>query len=491
MDQMEEKRAQWRRILKGEETFSDPEEKPRTQARLYHTEHMLADVLEQTRERYIELHGEPRVETLVSMVGFSPETTIQATYVLRPRRLVLIYSQASQRQLDFIYQQIVDRFELLAYREIVTSLCEAADPKNVYQVIRSKLNEARQLLGRPEGGEILDYIDITGGKKVMSAASALVAWQLDLNICYLNSKYDDDVRLPKPGSEALVRLDNPMSIFGDQELEVGAGMFDAGNFVAAHEHFARLEERVLEPSQARALRHLSALYAAWCDLDLERLPEHLRQVRQELAYNRLDVGSEATPRLRTQLDYLEELTHQEAPEQRRALILSYYLLGEHYRNQGRADFAALLFYRTMESVLQLRLELAHQIDPSKGPRGESPETRKAWRELAVEVYDMDEEPTELPHRLGFMDAALLLEALSDELLERAHMNGIKSLKHLRSLSEQRNRSVLAHGHRTISAEKLSPLAHHALTLLRVFARLHGDQQIDEGRLEQLRFVQLN
>ena len=53
-------------------------------------------------------------------------------------------------------------------------------------------------------------VDITGGKKIMSAIAGQVAWDLDLPLCYLESPaYNPALRRPDPGSEVLLVFPKP------------------------------------------------------------------------------------------------------------------------------------------------------------------------------------------------------------------------------------------------------------------------------------------
>src|SRR5438128_1359601 len=56
-------------------------------------------------------------------------------------------------------------------------------------------------------------------------------------------------------------------------------------------------------------------------------------------------------RLREQLRFVDSLVEGEGPPS----MLNFYLLGLHYKSLGRHDFAALLFYRTIESAFAQRL----------------------------------------------------------------------------------------------------------------------------------------
>src|SRR5262249_43970877 len=151
--------------------------------------------------------------------------------------------------------------------------------------------------------------DITGGKKVMSATAALAAWQLDLPLCYIDSDFDPELRQPVPGTENLLLLSNPTTLFGVQEMENVLQMFNSGAYQAARARYHELSERVSQPGKARFLRDLSALYGAWCDLDLACLPACIAAVEKSLPDTLAlgEVTPETADRIREQLAFLRTL----------------------------------------------------------------------------------------------------------------------------------------------------------------------------------------
>ena len=479
----------WNAILLGQKTHGDPERDPRDQARDYHTEHLLDWELDQTRLAFLgERGGEaPRVDVLVSMVGFSPETTVSTAHTLRPRHLVLVYSKKSHKNLNHIHEQLVTRRGVLTPGNITSRLCDAADPADIYKVIHAALDEARHLLDiEPEHAS--EYIDITGGKKVMSATSALVAWQLDLNICYIDSDIDPVTRKPAPGSTRVIELGNPMTIFGAEELAVGERLFDAGNHGAAREHFDAMRRRVTDPGPANARLHLADLYAAWSGLDFAGLSNFIPRVQTDLRTQRLILGTGQLAKLEHQLTYLTRLVA-DTDARPRALLASYHMLGGHYDDLGRHDFAALLFYRTIESTLQSRLELAHGIDASEPDYSGLPEgTRERWAELNAIIYGGEPATFDQPYKLGLMASVVLLAALSDPLITRVKLGEVKGLQNLRRLSDTRNRSVLAHGHETIQPAQLHQLRHLAGEFVTAIDALHPGEFAGADSVDRLRFI---
>ena len=53
------------------------------------------------------------------------------------------------------------------------------------------------------------YFDATGGKKSMSVVAGMLAVQLNLEVIYLDTEFDASLRMPRPGSEVVVRVPVP------------------------------------------------------------------------------------------------------------------------------------------------------------------------------------------------------------------------------------------------------------------------------------------
>jgi len=184
------------------------------------------------------------------------------------------------------------------------------------------------------------------------AAPALAAWQLKLDLCYVEADYDPELRRPVPGSDRLLLLGNPTELFGEQAMDAALRTFASGAFDAARQQYDDLCDTIAEPGRARFMRALSGLYRAWCDLDLTELPASAEAVQATLAQVRHQVTADTERRVAVQLDFLRRL----GKGDQERLLVCFLVLGEHYREIGRHDFAALLFYRTIEGCLAGQLQ---------------------------------------------------------------------------------------------------------------------------------------
>jgi hypothetical protein len=450
------------------------------QATRYYLDHLVEECAERARRGASWLPD--RVDLLISVTGLSPRTTILAFKVLRPRRLVVIPSENARGSVNTIARYVVGEAGL-QQADFSQRPCVPTDPLSIYNVVKDELD----LLDRQDG-QAISYIDITGGRKVMSATAALAAWQLDLGLCYLDGEFDPELRQAVPGSDRLLLLDNPTSLFGEQEMNAAHQAFDGGAYEAARNRFEELSGRLARPTDARFWGAMSRLYGAWCDLDLVTLPVAIDMVRRTLGPMQQRLPAITIAAVEAQLAFLDRLAHREED----ALLLSFNLLDDHYRGVGRHDFAALFSYRTIERCLTGRLGHLYPglglIPPDYGLVTDDKQAlRDRYRAVCDEVNGTSQARS-LPSRLNLFSSAALLLTLDDPLSHAAQLGTADELRTLRNLAEARNGSVLAHGEASVSATVSSELNAKALEVLGAYWKLWRPDEDLAARRAELAFL---
>jgi hypothetical protein len=433
------------------------------QAQRYQLDQLLEDLVGFARTNSGPLPKQ--VDLLISMVGFSPITTVMNYLLLRPRQVLAITSSAATASLNVIFNQL--QRDGLSVADFHHRSCEPTNPQQIYRIVKEGMDGLLERSGkRPYA-----VIDITGGRKVMSAAAALVAWQLNLDLCYLDSEFDRETQLNRPETNRLLMLANPITIFGEQEMARADEQFRAGAYEAAAERYRVLAESVREPTSARFKHALSALYQSWCDLELGRLAEHGAALRAQLERVADELTSDAYDRILAQLNFTEGL----AAGDQQKMALCYYLLGMHYAAVGRRDFAALFYYRTMEKCFMLRLRQRSPDFVGDAPQyslldPDVADLSRRYCEAAAQVWP-NSVADRLPTKVGLMDAALLLRALHDEQLRLAQRSTPKQLRDLGGLADARNRSVLAHGEQPVTDTVVKALGRASRKILEAYWKL--------------------
>ncbi|WP_199517284.1 hypothetical protein [Nucisporomicrobium flavum] len=463
-----------RRIFRGEEEYG--EGTAAEQAQAFRLAEIYDEAVEVARANSTDVER-PAVDLLISLSGFSPETTLLAFALTRPARILIITSEGTQKTIDAIWEKLAGKIKFSEVRHVT---CDPVDPTSIYDIV---LREVRSLLAAGRPPRVI--IDITGGKKAMSAGAALAASQLDLPMCYIDSTFDPEIRQALPGSERLCVLPNPTALFGDKDLTAAMAMFGSGVYSGAHALFEKLSDSIAEPTRVRFLRDLAALYEAWCNLDVDGLPDLIVRVRDHLRENRMALAVPIARRITNQLEFAEALAGRDGP----TMLLNFFLLGEHYRAQGRHDFAALLYYRSIEKAFEERLSSEFgldPVDPDYAKLGDVDDLEARYAALTTEVYGA---PTHtLPRKIALMDAMLLLYLKDDAVLKRISWTTPSAISNMRGVVDTRNRSVLAHGTASVSMDQSAQLSGRARALMHHFWQVHEPKQNITERIETLRFV---
>lgn len=479
-------RTRYWNIVDSKEAFGDG--RSVEQALRFWLEHLSSPIIERARQKLEEAGKLPEVDLLVSIAGFAPETTMITVGVFKPQHLLVISSELAYDMIDTIGDFVMKQG--LKHSQFRHESCNPND-LSLFEIICQRVRTHREGLvkqGKTQSsGETL--VDITGGKKVMSAGAAIAAWELDLRICYIGHDYDRERRAPKPGTEEIVLMNSPYFLYGGNELRRADHDFKMGAFEVARARYEKLAERLNEPARARFLRDLSGFYEAWRNLDIGRLKQEIPKVRERLD-EPTPIARNHAPQLKAQLDFVERLVK----EDRAARIFTLFLLGDANLTVSRYDFSALLFYRTIEASIASRLEKLYEGFSCEKPdytkiTQDKEGLEKRFETASKEVLGNDARG-ELPRAIGCIDGTILLRALDDKLLEMANLGEAKALSHLRNLTTTRNRSILAHGYQSVNEKDCKALRATAEKLLAAYWKLNEESTTFEAALKELRFLSL-
>lgn len=452
-------------------------------------EKLLDDVVERAREYWLKNENTQQKEfdLLITMSGFSPETSIIASKVIKAKKVLVISSKNSFKSIDIIGKHVTPDIGFSNFHHLT---CNPTDPLEIYKLIKNKVSEIT------DKGKLKAIVDITGGKKIMSAAAGLVAWQLDMPICYIESKkYDPELRRPVPGGEELLYLPNPITLYGHEELARGKVLFNKGQYLEAHDRFSELSKRLEQPKYAKFLKDLSKLYSSWCDVDLEGLGNAINIVEQHLNdtfVTQHHLNNELATKINKQITFLKKL--KESDEL--AILLNFYLLGLFYKNNlKRYDFSCLFFYRAMEGCFVHRLQTRYNINVIKPDYSKQKITEEDLEERYVAIStttNKDLSYLKLPQfPLGYANSAAILMALKDDMFDKKYKFNFAEII---SMGTLRNQSILAHGMTSLKPKDAKRLEFFAQRFLVAFYdTLEEDcfsDELFEEQIESLKFVSL-
>jgi hypothetical protein len=472
--EISDKYEQLKRIHRNQEMYGVDRE-PSHRARRFRIAEILPLVVKKIRDDWQPQTKEP-VDLLVSLSGHSPETTVVAFELLRPERLLVLQSEGSPQSIDTIVEHLNCPPSRIEVRQV-----DPNDPLAIYSQIEHVVDRIR----RRSLDSINAVIDITGGKKVMSAAAALAATQLDLRLCYIDGEYDSAMRQPIPGTEDPILLSNPTDLFMDREMDKASELLAHGDFPASARRFEEISEKTMRPARARFGKDLANCYLAWCNFDHEDLKVRIPVLQQRVDTSGYRPRPETLDRIKLQLEFMSGFT---ADPNGIELTLSYFLMAGLYREREQHALAIQLHYRALEHLLCRHLEQRAEGFNCKSPVWSllSDDLAARFLPLAARVYRTDS--PRLPDRVGLMDGALLLNALEDPVMRALGLDTNGSLLNLRGKIEVRNGSVLAHGTNNIEPSKSREFEKFVRHRLAQYWSLDHDHPKFDEYLDDLKFI---
>jgi CRISPR-associated protein (TIGR02710 family) len=422
----------------------------------YYFEQLMNPVSDMFQEKVNLLMDEAKLKKykyLIMPVGFSPEPLILWIRAFKPEKVFFITTPNTTEKINQIAQYAHLRFDQVKYYVVSSS-----DSTEIYEQIKNII-----YLDKLENSLNEIAIDITGGKKSMVSGCTLAANYLGIDVLYVDYEtYNPQFRKPQPGSELPTKLEDPLEVFGDRELERGIVKFNSGDFSSASEIFTTIKDRVINP---RIYEVYEALSNGYQDLEGLRFNQACHNINKALTISDL-IRSEKLPvlKLQKQLELIGSLLN--FPYQDEKKILSdkklfwhiygfIFFIAKHHIIQKKLDHAALLIYRCLEMSVQYLL-LKHGIFSSKANFDHLEEETEILlqkiNKVGPKIYGQANyiPYSKLPKQITLMVGLQILTAIEEPLVKKLNLN--KLLNNI----EVRNRSILAHGFQTITFEDVDP-----------------------------------
>lgn len=434
----------------------------------FYEEHLMSlieqDFIKRNRDEVYE-----KVHYLVISVGTSYEPIVLNLKLLKPEHVLFLYTEKSEETLE----KVVSYCGLLPKVYEKRKISEI-EPMEIYRIVK----QIYLYWGTP--GRM--YVDFTGGTKAMAVAAALAGTMIDVQMIYVASDdYLVDFRKPRPGSERLIYIENPMVEFGDLEIDKAFALFRRYNFAGAAERLEVLKETIPEPDLRQQLNFaflLARCYEQWDALAFSEAADYAARLCTELDRDRkthrrfllMDYAKllHEQSRMLEQLRKIPETAEKKSIEILRdgetihALMFTMLQNAETRREQEKYDMATLLLYRLLEMIEQRRLShyglyasdmdySALRVDQKRTPEAAklSAEERLEW--LKSENFAIKQalfpksRNSYLPDQIALLEGYMLLAALRDPLMDAEKGKTIDLLKRIRSNVVLRNHSIFAHG----------------------------------------------
>ncbi len=440
-------------------------------------------------------------DALMLTLGTSPQPLILVLEAVRPLKVYFLYTAETEAHLSRIIREV----DFLRQHEITydRDRIDADNPLELYEKV------GRKWLEWSRGSGCSCALCNTGGKKSMVSAAAVAAYFLGIDLIYVDhSEYVEDLRIPKPGTEYLTVLPNPLVAMGDLKLKEAKSLFNAGNFEVSKrvlsEISAELSGRHALPvgMLVNVLAELVEGYSLWDRFHYVKAADALRSAKEKASRFDLEIDVKG---LEKNLHALEMLRLESRGKSLFSVLrdepaFGFRLAVDLYSNAlrksetGLLDDAVVRLYRCLELISQLRLAQAPEglggpfnTDNFEWKRMDS-RVRHRYAEVSAQIFkrgwrNMD--PERMPKDVGLMAGHVLLFSMGDPLWKG---KSVADLENFHGVINKRNELMLVHGKKRASNDDVNLLANYACSFLKIMA---GEfKTVWEEVLEEHTFITL-
>ncbi|RKX20455.1 MAG: TIGR02710 family CRISPR-associated protein [Candidatus Zixiibacteriota bacterium] len=389
-------------------------------------------------------------KTLVINVGGSPEPVIESLNTHKPDVIYFIPSTESQNKIDEIISRAYpDGFTAQRYKFVID------DHNNLVSCYKQCFNVFEDIKKAGISGKDI-VIDLTGGTKQMSAALALAATEQGLKVSYVGGeeRTKDGLGTVVSGTEKIYYSSHPFDILAKTEKERFCHYFNTYRFTPAID----VCNYVIDKSSQRmssifkCLKKIAEGYRNW---DLFKFENSLKSINSGInCLNRLsELYQEDVSRLNDFLKPIKENANQlegvlnASPKERISMETVEELVANALRRaeEGKYDDAVARLYRALEMIAQSQFIKIYNQSTSKFPYD------KLCDELKERYSGKIEKENTVD--LGCYSAYKQLSIEDNKYGKLFMQNEIK----IKSLLEQRNKSIMAHGITPLSKKKFENL----------------------------------
>ncbi|HRV95548.1 MAG TPA: hypothetical protein P5526_25565, partial [Anaerolineae bacterium] len=278
-----------------------------------------------------------------------------------------------------------------------------------------------------------------------------------------------------------------VDLFGGIEIDRAADFFNVGKYDISQALFQQAGQRMANPRIAEICADLSRFYSLWNSFNFTEaltlasslFDQALRFSESLTARFRIDLN-----RLKQQTETIEKL----ASEDRISLLWNFFFSAERYERNAHNDIAALLYYRTMESIFDNALKDINDSFDRSNPNYqlfgiEIDTIQTGFTRFRKKVFKKDSQHEILPTQLAMFDSLCLLGALGDPISEKINPGRIVNIANIRNLS------VYAHGIRPMNMQSVDEMRRLSAEILSVYTQIRNLGTI-RGERSKFEFIPL-
>jgi len=420
---------------------------------------------------------------MIVLVGTSYEPLVIPIVVLRPKKLFFLYTQETENILKKVFEFCKLDITKVKHEQIPST----ATVNDVYKLVKKAIIDYFKTSRRV-------VINVTGGKKSMVFAGAIASAIHNITAIYVDNKgYDPKLRKPRPFTEFIVKLPNPLSITFDDRIKSILEKMDKFAFSAVYEETKELMDQANDPRIFEVYNLFSNAYYYWTIFDhnsaLNKFKQALAKIEQYgfkldptgsyYLNNNISVVRKIAE---IKLQYKDESEFLKDNTAVKYLVVDLFRASERAEKLGRYDLAVLLLYRAAETLVQHGL-LKIGIDP-KEPNYDalSKELNMSLQALCQvfgkerrDILETEDKSStavrvsQLPVKIGLLDGLILLKITKQSFIDEI------DLKKIYSALETRNRSIFAHGIKPLTEQtSRKAISIFRKTVMSVYSKLWND-----------------
>ncbi len=391
----------------------------------------------------------PQYDLLVIPMGLESSYYILLINGLKPKKVYFLCTKEGEK---YFLDKIIKMTGLTQgqYEKDVIEY-KAMDAADVYSKIKNKLYLFK-------GKKIA--VDLTRGKRIMTAGAAIVGDFFGCDLIHIDEGWYDDIKRGEPGTEKLIKLKNPLHIFGDLEQTYAIELFNNHRYFSSSLLFRDIIKKAPDPREFEVKSLLSESYMFWDSFNYRAsLPILERAVNKINQYNVRALDIQQLKMNLTAQRYLNKIQFSDKKliDTLKNEYMSTHLIADIFCNaqrraeQNKFEDAVSRFYRAIELVSQHRLAKIGIDSSSPDYSLLDIKTRNKYDELTKEIY---KEEKALPLQTALKSGHIILFAIEDDIWKE---KTIQDLKNFIDCIKLRDYSFIAHGVQIISKNNYEKL----------------------------------
>lgn len=424
-------------------------------------------------------HKRAEYDGLISLLGFTPDTVVLAYQFVRPKIFVVLHTEETK---DFL--NTVVRFAGIPLSGFFHEPFREFPYGDIYRALSAALKRFPR--------EARVAIELTGGKKTMGGALAVAAGMLNIDLLYIDyDEYMPQFRKPKPKSTYIHLVGNPMKLstdlFGNSEIERAIEFFNVGKYDISKALFESISLRMTTPRAVEFGAVLSQFYLSWDIFAFDDALKHAASLSYQMSLFQDEILSLFRfnlNRLQKQFEAIRKL----ANEDRQSIMWNFYFGALRHEKNGQYDLAVLLYYRTLEDILDNALkDIVNEFDRSNPNYSlfgmELEELTSKFMKFRPKDFKESNIKRSLPDPIAMFDAFCLLGTLD------APLTRLFNVSKVRHIASKRNLSVYAHGLHAMDKSALDLIRSFAHKMICAYADIKSFGPLDH-QSERFEFMEL-